>query len=287
MTVVQITGYLPEYRLADYTPPPGADIDALVLFSAEATAAGSLDLTRLPAAVLARGRQLQAQQRCLLLLGVGGWGRSAAFPALAASTEARRRFAQALLQFCRTQSFDGVDLDWEHPKDQGEAADFALLLAEIAGQFAAHGLVLSSAVASWQVLPDAVYQSLSRIHLMSYDAPGRHSTYEAAVADVQSLLDRGIPAAKIWLGVPFYGRRPDAFDEALTYAEIVARFSPEPGMDEAGGYYFNGPQTLQRKVRFAHERGLGGIMVWELGQDVAGEGSLLRALRQALAPQAE
>jgi GH18 family chitinase len=279
---VQVTGYLPEYRLTEYAPVPGAGFDVLVLFSAEATAQGELDLARLPPAALERGRQLKAQQGCQLLLSVGGWERSAGFPALAADSTARRRFAQGLVEFCRAQGFDGIDLDWEHPKGQVEAEDFGRLLGEIAAQFAPHRLVLTSALAPSQDLPDAVYRHLDRVHLMAYDNPGRHSTYEAAVAEVQKLLDRGVPAAKIWLGVPFYGRKTDNFGQALTYAQILDRFHPGPEVDEVEGYYVNGPQTLQRKARFARERGLGGIMSWELGQDVAGEGSLLRALGQAL-----
>lgn len=283
MPRVQVTGYLPEYRLADYAPAPKAGFDVLVLFSAEATPQGELDLARLPAAALERGRALKAQQGCLLLLSVGGWDRSAGFPALAADADARGRFAQGLVAFCQARGFDGVDLDWEHPKGQGEAADFGLLLGEISQQFAPRKLLLSSALAPWQDLPDAVYQHLDRVHLMAYDNPGRHSTYEAAVADVQRLLDRGVPAAKIWLGVPFYGRKMDDFNAVLAYVQILAQFKPGPEVDEVGGYYFNGPQTLQKKARFAHERGLGGIMIWELGQDAPGEASLLRALGQALA----
>lgn len=282
MPRVPVTGYLPDYRVADYAPASGAGIDVLALFSAEATVAGGLDLARLPVPARERARQLKVQQRCLLLLSVGGWDRSAAFPALAADAAARARFAAGLVEFCRAEGFDGVDLDWEHPKDQREGEDFALLLAEISRVFAPAGLQLSSALAPWQDLPAAAYQHLDRIHLMAYDKPGRHSTYEAAVTDVQRLLDRGVPAAKIWLGVPFYGRKPEDFDAALTYAQILAQFAPGPEADEAGGYYYNGPRTLQRKARFARDAGLGGIMVWELGQDAAGEHSLLRALGQAL-----
>ncbi|MCC7264904.1 MAG: glycoside hydrolase family 18 protein [Candidatus Latescibacteria bacterium] len=282
MPRVLVTGYLPDYRVADYAPAAKAGIDVLVLFSAEATVAGGLDLSRLPGPARERARQIKMQQGCLLLLSVGGWDRSAAFPALAADAAARGRFAAGLVEFCREEGFDGVDLDWEHPKDQREGEDFALLLGEISRAFAPAGLQLSSALAPWQDLPAAAYQHLDRIHLMSYDNPGRHSTYEAAVADVQRLLDRGVPAAKIWLGVPFYGRKPEAFDQALTYAQLLAQFNPDPEVDEAGGYYFNGPRTLQRKARFARDGGLGGIMVWELGQDAAGEQSLLRALSQAL-----
>ena len=37
--------------------------------------------------------------------------------------------------------------------------------------------------------------------------------------------------------------------------------------DTAGGYYFNGRQTIAEKVRLARRLGLGGVMIWEVGQD--------------------
>ena len=40
---------------------------------------------------------------------------------------------------------------------------------------------------------------------------------------------------------------------------------------EAGGFYFNGIKTIQQKTRYAKEIGLGGFMIWELGQDAMGK----------------
>ena len=66
-----------------------------------------------------------------------------------------------------------------------------------------------------------------------------------------------------------------ALDEPTSFTSGVI-FSPEKAQDEAGGFFFNGPNTLAKKVKLAKERGLGGAMIWEIGQDAKGEDSLLR-----------
>ena len=47
--------------------------------------------------------------------------------------------------------------------------------------------------------------------------------------------------------------------------------------------YFNGPETIAKKTRYAIEAGLGGVMIWELGQDAEGEASLLQAITKTAA----
>ena len=66
----------------------------------------------------------------------------------------------------------------------------------------------------------------------------------------------------------------------MTYAEIVRKYKPAPEVDEAGDVYFNGIETIRQKTRYAREKGLGGVMVWELGQDADGKASLLGAVRE-------
>lgn len=46
--------------------------------------------------------------------------------------------------------------------------------------------------------------------------------------------------------------------------------------------YYNGPDTIAEKTRYAMEN-LGGIMIWELTQDAAGEDqSLLQVIGRSL-----
>jgi len=82
------------------------------------------------------------------------------------------------------------------------------------------------------------------------------------------------------LGLPFYGRNSQG--TAFTYGELIQKYRPKPDTDEAGGFHFNGPATIQRKTAYAIRQGYGGVMIWELGQDTKGKASLLNSVRVAL-----
>jgi GH18 family chitinase len=123
---------------------------------------------------------------------------------------------------------------------------------------------------------------------MAYDAEGRHSTYEFAESDVGRLVNQGVPAAKICLGIPLYGRGVNDRSRELGYSQIMARFKPGAEVDEMDGLYFNGISTVERKTRLALSTKLAGVMAWEIGQDADGDSSLLRAIhRVALKSQAQ
>lgn len=123
---------------------------------------------------------------------------------------------------------------------------------------------------------------------------------------VSAYLEAGVPAKKILMGVPFYGYgwrqvladhnglfqegesihgdRPYSYIEALVPKSTVYR---DP--DSAAPWLFDGenfwtyedPVSIQRKAGYALERGLGGLMVWELSEDDS-SAALLRAAHQSL-----
>jgi len=45
-----------------------------------------------------------------------------------------------------------------------------------------------------------------------------------------------------------------------------AAYAPSPD-DEVENIYFNGVQSVRDKTRYTYENKIGGIMIWELGQD--------------------
>jgi len=283
----RVAGYLPTYRADRFDEAAARQLTDLILFSAAPSATGELDLARVKSLPWERLRAFKTREHVRLLLCVGGWGHSDGFAAVAASPEMRRSFAQSAVRACREQGLDGLDLDWEHPKDTAEQSGYGALLTELRKAFRPHGLQLSVTMAAWQKLPAAGFQAADWVQVMAYDHPGRHSTSEAAQADVTSLTARGVPAEKIILGLPFYGRHTDRRAETLTYREIVTRYQPRPEVDEVEGLYFNGPATIRAKTEYALRSRLGGVMVWELGQDAPGEQSLLRPIHESLDRRAE
>lgn len=137
-------------------------------------------------------------------------------------------------------------------------------------------------VAGWQKLPKKAIAAVDWVNIMAYDHDGRHSTIEGAQADVRLLLDMGVPAKKITLGLPFYGRSISNRDQATTYRDIVDQHHPAADIDEVAGIYFNGPATIRRKTEWAIQSQLAGVMVWELGQDAPGAQSLLKVIRDTI-----
>lgn len=275
----RVVGYLPDYRVDQIDPMVGKHLTDVVFFSVTPDINGRFSskvLTIPKTAILLR--RLRDEHHVKIHLCVGGWNRSNGFAEIAASDESRRRFAAGLTSFCREQGFAGADIDWEHPKDAVESKNYGLLLTEIAAGFRPHGMRLTAAMAAWQTLTKEGIDAVDAIHLMSYDAKGRHSTPETAQADVRKLLDAGVPAKKICLGLPFYGRGINRSDQVKTYAEIAAADPESIDKDEVNGLYFNGPSTIRAKIRFAKEQKLGGVMIWEIGQDAPADLSLLKVV---------
>ena len=276
----RIVGYLPEYRLRSFKPENARLVTDLVYFAVSPRSNGDTGLDQVKPETLQTLEKLRAASGVRIHLCLGGWNRSKGFAALAASPEARQRLAEQLVVFCQKHRFVGVDVDWEHPKSAAELTNHGKLMAELHQAFAPHKLELSMAVAGWQELSPEAIGAVDRIHLMAYDASGKHSTLEFAQKDLDRLIKRGVPADKICLGVPFYGRKIANHERSMTYGEIVSRYHPAADVDEVDGFYFNGPHTIELKTKLALDRKLAGIMIWELGQDATGPSQLLPLIRK-------
>lgn len=279
-----VVGYLPHYRGDVFRREQAKHLTDLILFSVEPKPDGTLDESRLPAKFVASVQRKTAETDVRKLVTVGGWGKSTAFATVTAQSELRERLVRNLSKLCDRHDLDGIDVDWEHPTSEEEHAAFARFLHQLREALGPHGRLVTVAMAPWKPLSDEALSAVDRIHLMTYDNGGRHSTLDLAFDSVDRLLDRGIPAEKICLGIPFYGRPFEGpFGETTTYAEIVSRSTLRPSDNEANGIYFNGPELVARKVRLARRLGLGGVMIWELGQDVADpQRSLLNAIDQTV-----
>jgi chitinase len=279
----RIAGYLPEYRAARFDPEDARGLTDLILFSAEPTVTGQLDSSHLDAFPWTVLRELRARQGVRLLLCVGGWGRSTHFPEVAGSEQLRQEFVRSAVRLCLERELDGLDLDWEHPANQAEQESYADLMMDLRRGFEPHGLILSLTMAGWQQVPQRAFAAVDRVQLMSYDHPGAHSTFEAAEAEVRKLIAAGVPPNKLILGLPFYGRDITNRRRTMSYRDILNRYRPDPDVNEVDNLFFNGPGLIRRKTELALEAGLAGVMFWELGQDAAEDGSLLKVIRSTIA----
>lgn len=273
----RIAGYLPEYRVKGLEATDIEGLTDLVVFSIQPRANATLDASAWPKEKLRKAGRLARSVNARLLVAVGGWGRSAGFAEMTRTDESRGRFARELLTFCKAHGFAGVAYDWEFPRNSREEAGMSKLLGDTRRLFGPSGRTVEIAVNPAKNLPKEWTIQVDAVQVMSYDNDARHATYEQAVADLDAMTRDAHPK-KLLLGLPFYGRGTANRNKAMSYAEIHRRFRPKADQDEAGGYFFNGPATLTQKVKLARTRGLGGVMVWEIGQDAEDGDSLLRTI---------
>jgi chitinase len=278
----RVAGYLPDYRFAEFDLAAARGVTDLILFSAEPTAEGGLSTTRLDDCPWEKVLAFKTTERIRLWLTIGGWDRSTHFAEVATSPVQRQPFVQAIVRLALDRRLDGIDLDWEHPQTLAEQEAYGTLLADLRTAFKPHGLLLSVTIAAWQRLPQRAIESVAYVQVMAYDHEQEHSTLANAKRDLKTLREAQIPAEKIVLGLPFYGREVDT-RTASSYREIITKHRPAAKVDRIGTLYFNGPETIRRKVRTARESLLGGVLIWELGQDATGEESLLKVILETAA----
>jgi chitinase len=242
-----------------------------------------------------------------------------------------------------------LDIDWEYPASAGATTHFrpedtrtyTALLVELRAQLDARGAIDHRHYTLSAALPvsPAVYgridlarihPALDYLHLMAYDIHGGWESSTAPLAalsrsprdpagDHQVTIERvvgdyraaGVPASKLIVGVPFYGRgwagaAPGAQGDGLYQpASGPAPGSATPGIDDyrmlvtrqgatafrdaaSAAFWTYDPVThvlwsfddataIRVKRQFAIARGLGGVMCWDLSGD-DDQGTLIRAL---------
>lgn len=294
-----VFGYLPEYRLHrfDYKAAFDTGLTHLIFFSLEVDPKTHLPKAKDRLPMIADARRARAAADAVggkLLISFGGNARSNGFAEMVATVESRRKFLQALEELLVTYQFDGVDYNWEYPRNAKEWNLWSVLLKE-SKDFLLGG-DRSKNVVTFTMYLDPNHADVIRtfnmlehadfVHCMAYDQHGKHSTFEFAASGIQMAKERGIPLAKFTLGVPFYARH-EANGEPKTYAELLPRLkkSKQHSQDQFGPYYFNSPATITKKTQLSIDSAIGGVMIWELGQDTQPENdprSLLTAIKVAL-----
>lgn len=180
------------------------------------------------------------QHKVRLLVSIGGWAHSLNYPAVAADPAKRARLAAECRRIVQLYNLDGIDIDWEYPgypERIGGADDkknLTLLLSDIRNALnqqerqSGRELMLTAAFGASpkrmeQIDWSQVKNLLDGINLMAYsfyghwDPVSNHNaplfpSLNATQAGnscseaVQNLIDYGVPAGKINLGLAFYGR---------------------------------------------------------------------------------
>ncbi len=267
-----------------------------------------------------------------ILVSIGGWVWSDQFSDAALNDSTRARFARSAIEMMLTHKLDGLDLDWEYPGQVGEdnifrpedKQNFTLLLKEIRTQLDAlpqsanrHFLLTIASGANQAYIDHTemgeVQQHLDFINIMTYDlysgldyttghhanlSPSDHTTEPSrdVYAAVDGHIKAGVPAQKIILGIPFYGRLwtgvtpqhnglfqlAQSVGTIIDYNVIVDQYlnkgferywdesAQSPylwSQDSAIFISYEDAQSLDLKLKYIDEKGLGGAMFWEYSLD--------------------
>ena len=282
-------------------------------------------------------RKLKAANPSLkTMISIGGWTWSENFAAAAATDASRKAFASSCVTFMKQYGFDGIDIDWEYPVSGGlnagtpaDKQNYTALLREFRTELNAEEAKDSrtyslsiAAPAGPSIIPNLESAKIGGVldwmNLMSYDFHGSWDSITGhnapmtvgpkdtaagfSITDaVDSYLKTGFPAAKLVLGVPFYGRGwenvgPNASGlyqsgtaasvgtwekGVFDYSDIKSNYLPSmtrswdasaqvPYLyDPARRLWisYDDAQSMKIKADYIKAKGLGGAMIWEITGD--------------------
>ena len=226
-----------------------------------------------------------------VLISLGGWSYNGIElePTFVAATETSEKceaLANNIVEVAVQYGFDGVDLDWEHPKDS-TANQYEALVLNLRKACSEKNLLLTCAVVGPSMtgaITDKAAACFDWINVMCYDGGSGADHSPMSLAEEYILYwtnERHIPKEQVTLGVPFYER-----PTWNAYSSLIAADPENAHRDETqylgSSVYYNGIETMKAKTAFALENA-GGIMVWQIVQDTDNEElSLLGAIRQTM-----
>ncbi len=286
-----------------------------------------------------------------ILISVGGWGGCKYFSDAALTDAARKKFADSAVDFLVKHKLDGVDIDWEYPAQVGagniyrpaDKQNFTLFLKAIRDRLDAQGkrdnrtgtnhYLLTAATGGDTAFVshtelDKAQAYLDYVNIMTYDlyhgndkVTGHHSplyqskrgnqSRNSSADAVEGHIRAGVPASKIVLGLPFYGRgwgkvqdknnglyQPAAGEHSfISHDKLTEQYINKDGFtrywdEDAKAPYLWNPTSktfisyadeasFVPKIEYVKARKLAGVMFWEYIYDLK-QDKLLNKLVQGL-----
>ncbi len=273
-----------------------------------------------------------------ILISIGGWGGCKYFSDAALNDASRKKFANSAVALLQKHHLDGVDIDWEYPAQVGagnifrpaDKQNFTEFLRALRNRLDEQGRQDKRTGPNHYLLTAATgadtsfvnhtelgqaQRYLDYVNIMTYDLyhgndtlTGHHSNlHQSAKGDqsrnstadaVDGHIRAGVPANKIVLGLPFYGRgwadvRPQdngLYQPAtgkrtfISHDELAAGYINKNGFvrywdAEAKAPYLWNPasrtfisyadeESFGYKLSYVRAKGLAGVMFWEYVHDL-------------------
>jgi chitinase len=268
-----------------------------------------------------------------VILSLGGWGWDRQFASIASKPEAEYRYLKSVIAIVDEYDYDGIDLDWEYPDTVDEIVGFERLTRRLRKELDAVGdrkkwpMVLTMAASAnpgtlkW-LGKDFLLETMDWLNVMTYDFTGDWTNYAGhhsplfasskqpggAGRSVESTMkylieDRGIPAERLTLGIPLYGRGFDVKEPyASTQGATKNRRVPSEGnyssirrLLERGGWTrqwdnetknpwllkadhsavigYDDAESVAIKTEWAMKKGLRGVFFWQVAADRLPDGT--------------
>ncbi|TDQ18523.1 chitinase [Algoriphagus boseongensis] len=281
-----------------------------------------------------------------ILVSIGGWTHSKGFSDAVATEEGRKKLTQSGLEYLINHNLNGLDFDWEYPAMQGDnnpyrpedKENFVLMLKSFREALDSLGMVTDThyltTIASGGFRRYLEVNNLAEaqkyldfINIMAYDfytagdeETGHHANLypngnkkTSAATAVEEQIEFGVPAEKLVLGIPFYGRmwkkvnpeqnglfQKGEYAMGLPYHQIYAltmtskykRFWDEKAQapylfaaQDSTWITYEDPESVKKKTDYIREKGLKGGMFWEMSED--NTRLLLKTLFEGLNPGME
>ncbi|MFJ3904796.1 glycosyl hydrolase family 18 protein [Streptomyces sp. NPDC090025] len=274
-----------------------------------------------------------------IIWSFGGWTWSGGFGQAVQNPTAFAQSCYDLVEDPRwADVFDGIDLDWEYPNACGLSCDtsgpnaFKNMMQAMRAKFGANALVTAAVTAdasSGGKIDATDYagaaQYMNWFNVMTYDffgawaaqgptAPHSPLTSYAGIPQagfnsaeaIARYKAQGVPAAKLLLGIGFYGRgwtgvtqatpggtatgpAPGTYEQGIEDYKVLKNSCPSTGTIAGTAYAkcgsnwwsYDTPATVNSKMSWAKGQGLGGAFFWEFSGDTS-NGELVGAINTGL-----